>query len=540
MDPPNTAQDIVRCGLCETPVPAMCCDICHINLCKACVGEHLSDDSREHKVVPFHKRGSTINYPKCQKHPPKTCEVHCKHCNIPICASCFSSGDHDQHKKIDILKILTEKKELIEKDLQELQKLIRPKFQQAASEIPAQKAGVKQHSLKLTAALNKQGEALHKEINSLIQRKQSEIEAMDEQHLAAITTQEDVINKALHEIKQVILDLQKLLDSDDVCLVSEYTSRNEEFRSLPAQFQVTLPTFSPQDINREQLYQQLGSLSQLLITYPLIDEAARTTEEHGGLKKTPGAVSSPPARPFSDKPRILTDIQTEYHGGFNQLYNVSCLSDEEIWTSGLNEIMKLYNLKGELLKSVQTKSGNKPWATAVTRSGGLVYADYYDRSINLVSGTQTQRLITLRGWRPWGLCSTSSGDLLVIMYSDDGKQTKVVRYSGSTEKQTIQWDDQVVVVSAAGKLRFRYTGPPPSTPGESFSPRGITTDSLANILTSDWYNHCIHIIDQDGHFLRFLHNCGLQGPWGLCVDSKDNIFVAENNTGKVKKIMYYK
>ncbi|XP_078322171.1 uncharacterized protein LOC111114523 [Crassostrea virginica] len=573
MDPQYSAQDIVRCDLCETPVPPMCCDICHINLCKACVGEHLSDDSKDHKVVPFHKRGSTINYPKCQKHSNKICELQCKHCNIPICASCVSSGDHEHHKKVDILKILTKKKELIEKDLQELQKLIRPKFQKAASEIPAQKAGVKQHSLKLTAALNKQGEALHKEINNLIQRKQSEIEEMNEQHLAAITTQEDAINKAIHEIKQVIQDLQKLLDSDDVCLVSEYTSRNEEFRSLPAQFQVHLPTFSPQEINREQLYQQLGSLSQLLITYPLTDEGARTIEEHGGLKKTPGDVSSPPARLLSDKllsnsPSILNYIQTEFGGLNNPLYNVSCLSDEEIWTCGDNKIMKLYNLKGELLNSIQTKSGNTPREIAVTRTGGLVYADNNDRSINLVSGTQIQTLISLREWRPLGLCSTSSGDLLVIMNNDGNKPTKVVRYSGSTEKQTIQWDDQgnplystgnikylsenrnldicvadweayaVVVVSVAGKLRFRYTGPP-STPRESFRPYGITTDSQANILTSYSANNCIHIINLDGHFLRFIHNCDLQYPWGLCVDSQDNLFVAENNTGKVKKIMYY-
>ena len=93
----------------------------------------------------------------------------------------------------------------------------------------------------------------------------------------------------------------------------------------------------------------------------------------------------------------------------------------------------------------------------------------------------------------------------------------------------------IVVVSAAGKLRFRYTGPP-STTQEPFSPVAITTDSQANILTSDSNNLCIHIIEKDGNFLRIIDQCGSCSPCGLCVDSQDNLFVTEWKTNEVKKL----
>ncbi|XP_078321301.1 uncharacterized protein LOC144621590 [Crassostrea virginica] len=566
MDPRYSAQDVVRCALCRDAVAPLYCNVCHTHLCGDCVEKHFSDKSKVHNVVPLEQFLSTLNYPKCPTHPTKQCKLQCEQCDIPICTSCISSGKHIGHKQLEMFADFENKKEVLRRDLQELEKSIFPKYQESAAIIKTQKTDQLKHSQKLTAELNKQGEALHREIHTIIQRKQAEIDEMNAQHLSAIEKQEGETNKALHEIKQVIQELKSLLDTSDVGLVSKYRSRIAEFRKLPHKLKISLPNFLPQKINREELLKQIGSLRPLSIE----------TEEQGYTVPSPGAESSPPARPLLDVPRLITDIPT----GYDYLYNVSCLSDEEIWTRGNNKIMKLYNLKGELLKSVQTKSGNLPADIAVTRSGGLVYADYRDRSINLVSGTQTlfrrlvsgtqiQTLITLRGWRPHGLCSTASRDLLLIMTSDDYEQTKVVRYSGSTEKQTIQYDDQgnplyssglikylsenrnsdicvadcdagaVVVVSAAGKLRFRYTGSP-STPGEPFKPYGITTDSQANILTADRDNHRIHIIDQDGRFLRFLHNCGLQCPWGLCVDSRDYLFVAEVNTGKVKKLQYYK
>ena len=87
MDPRHSAQDILRCDLCETPVPPMYCDICHIKPVVPCVGVHISDRSKKHEVVPFEERGSTN---KCQKHSNKICELHCEQCNIPVCSRCLS------------------------------------------------------------------------------------------------------------------------------------------------------------------------------------------------------------------------------------------------------------------------------------------------------------------------------------------------------------------------------------------------------------------------------------------------------------------
>ena len=94
----------------------------------------------------------------------------------------------------------------------------------------------------------------------------------------------------------------------------------------------------------------------------------------------------------------------------------------------------------------------------------------------------------------------------------------------------------VLFVNAFGKLRFRYTRPPSITK-ETFHLRGIATDSQNRILITDCDNNLIHIVDKDGHFICYIYNCSLSRPWGLCVDSRDNLFVAEIAV-KVKKIQH--
>ncbi|XP_048743821.2 chromosome alignment-maintaining phosphoprotein 1-like [Ostrea edulis] len=764
LHPQRSAQDVLLCDLCETFPLQSHCEFCQINLCTNCVGKHLLDASRKHRVIPFREKCFTTKvYPKCPKHADKHCELYCEDCDVPVCSTCVSDK-HRGHILCNVLKKLGSKAQSLQKDLEELKTRIYPRYEKMASDVQTEKAGLETNYEKLTTAADQQGEILHREITAIVNQRKSDIAGMKTKHMAALNKNTDEITHSITELKQIIVNLKAILESNDISLISTYKSRNNEFRRLPPKVRVSLPSFSPQKINTDQLREMFGSVSPLSIN----------TEEHGDTRKSPEAVSSPPVKPMKsagaasstpakpmkspadasppvkpmkppeavssppvkpmkspeavsfppvkpmkspeavssppvkpmkspeavssppvkpmkspevvssppvkpmkspeavsspmkspeavssppvkpmksseavssppvkpmksseavsspsvkpvkspeavlsppvkpmkspeavlsppvkpmkspeavsspmkspdavssppvkpmrsseavstppllDEPRLTATIDTGY--GNYILHSVSCLSEDQFWTCGENKTMRLLNLQGKLLTSIQPKSGNMPWDITVTRDGDFVYTDY--NTVNLVKNKQIQTLIKLQGWYPRYVCSTSSDDLLVTMISDDEIQSKVVRYSGSTETQTIQFDDQsrplysagdsykyisenrnldicvadwsasaVVVVNQSGKPRFRYTGHPSNTK-DSFDPRGITTDSQSHILIADYWNHRIHILDQDGQFLRYIQN--LEFPWGLCVDIRDNLFVAEYDIAKVKKIYY--
>ncbi|XP_056006639.1 E3 ubiquitin-protein ligase TRIM71-like [Ostrea edulis] len=554
MHPRRSAQEVLLCDLCETVPLQSHCELCNINLCVNCAGKHVSDSSKRHNVVPFLHRKSTPNYPKCPKHADKHCEMYCEECDIPVCSTCVTSGKHKGHEISDILEKLSAKTECLQKDLKELETRIYPRYEEMVPNVETEKAEIETKYGKLTTDADEQGEILHREVTAIVNQRKSAIAEMKTKHLDALNKNTEEITQKMAELKQIMSDLKSILKSNDVSLTSTYKSRNSEFRTLPPKVRVTLPSFSAQKINKDQLNKMVGSVSSLSIT-----------KEQGDTMKSAEAVSSPPVKPLLDEPRVTATI----HTGYDDLFSVSCLSEDQVWTCGqYNKTMKLLNLQSKLLTSIQTKSGDRPQDIAVTRDGDLVYTDDSNNTVNLIKNKQIQTVITLQGWEPLNVCCTAGNDLLVTMISDDDKQSKVVRYSGSTEKQSIQFDDQgrplyssggyifkylsenknldicvadcdaraVVVVNQSGKLRFRYTGHPSNTE-QSFTPHGITTDSQSHILTADCYNHRIHILDQDGQFLRYIH-CDLEDPLRLCVDIRDNLFVAEWFAAKVKKIQY--
>lgn len=176
-------------------------------------------------------------------------------------------------------------------------------------------------------------------------------------------------------------------------------------------------------------------------------------------------------------------------------------------------------------------------------------------------------LLELSNWHPRGLCHAVNGDLLISMRSLNEAQSRVMRYSGSTESQVFETDIRgkplfsvhsnkvlhltengngdicvadyaglaVVVVNSSGILRFRYEGSNiPNVKNYTFKPVHIVNDEKYHILINNESNNNVHIIDSDGNFIRYI---GYPCNGGISVDTDHNLVVGAV-TGKIRIIKY--
>lgn len=119
MEPQHNGHNHVLCDLCNSADHPLHCESCQINLCRACVSNHLLDSFVTHQIIPFEKRELVPIYPICKEHSPKKCYLHCEECNGFVCVHCITSSNHKNHKIIDSEIKFKISKDNLQRDLHE-------------------------------------------------------------------------------------------------------------------------------------------------------------------------------------------------------------------------------------------------------------------------------------------------------------------------------------------------------------------------------------------------------------------------------------
>ncbi|XP_061193217.1 uncharacterized protein LOC133201431 [Saccostrea echinata] len=239
----------------------------------------------------------------------------------------------------------------------------------------------------------------------------------------------------------------------------------------------------------------------------------------------------------------------------------------QLFFSGDDKCIKSIDQTAHACKDeIETLSGNSPDDFSITNSGEIIYADWQERAVFYLQNGQAYPMIKLSGWKPWALCCSDVGDILVAMRSDDARRARVVGYQGSKKTREYSLDsygrplygspnfvaenkngdvcvsdadfNRVTVVDRKGNFKFHYCGQQVLRKYPTFYPKGITTDSQCNILIADQHNSCIHILDRIGQLVCFITDLSLNEPYCLCVAKGDELFVGEYHEGQVKKIRY--
>lgn len=176
----NSAQDVVRCGLC-TDVVQHLCKSCQVNLCGNCRNKHIDRNKlSKHEIVPFTSQHLKPEYEvqKCEDHPKQQKDFYCQDCNVPICSRCLT-GNHKRHGAVDLEEICEITRNSVTEDLKELYHFER-EYSKILKDMERRVKSYTEHcdKEKENSSLKKLGQVWHKIIDNAIEKIEKELADM--------------------------------------------------------------------------------------------------------------------------------------------------------------------------------------------------------------------------------------------------------------------------------------------------------------------------------------------------------------------------
>lgn len=361
------------------------------------------------------------------------------------------------------------------------------------------------------------------------------------------------VNEILSEAKQAAVKNEALLKSKNASSLIAHKSENAYLSKVPNLRNIILPDFTPKPIPADLLDSAFGEIPDSQFWF----------RQESIIQTNDNQVAAVGA----STDRVLSTFSTPY----KQLYRLACTRSGQLWTSGDENTLRCLNMHtGSIVATAIL--GLNPIAICVNTANELLICDGITVYKRELTGDIRPCCSVPFGWNAEALANSSSAGsrgFFLFLRRDDNRQSKVLRIVDGQAQGEYQYDDNgkelfnsncydvffaenqngdicvsdkasLVVLERTGKFRFRYHGKVFDTFDMPVKPRGVSTDSQGNIFLVDLDNRCIHVLDKDGRFVRYI-TCG--GSLGkLCdvsCDEKGRIWAAERHTANIKCIEYH-
>ena len=566
----------VPCNICDNPTAIFYCNTCEDALCPICKEHH--EKSKGHEVVPYAEKEDPKYYANvcCATHKAKAAEYWCDTCDVSICGLCITKK-HKGHVFCMITTIVSEKRKAMQFETNIIRNKTICKWEEILQQIRKITSEFQDNIDKIAKKLVARAAEMHKEVDAILFQSQRTLKEVKTLGLSKLQKQEKYVTDRLQQYKSDVNKYENQLKDTDQSALLQFKEGSMQSKAKLPSFEIST-VFIKGENDTSAMQKIFGELSaegirvskgSALNTTKVINKSkekdqSTSNEETSDSSKTESiqtnSASSNAQKSLIPEPTVESEFLVDNHNA-----HIAIVQHDLAWIQTGFRSVQMMNSDGSVRDEIRNNSN----ITDITLSldGDLLFTDA-SSNIKLVSKQKEITTLFELIWQPTGLCSLPNNDLLVAfgrcgkvkVFNNEGiirhnldhikfrypwrvavNKVNSEMYVSDHEKFgcTGRYWGKVIAIGADQQLRYEYSGQ-----GEhKICPQGVCTDQMGHVLITDYNKHCVHILDQDGQFIRYLltSNQGLYKPMTIDVDSNSHVWVGRCLTlgkGQVKVVRY--
>ena len=485
--------------------------------------------------------------------------------SVPICISCITEK-HNGHNFSKITVKLSEKRDKMLEETKTLRDQTVGQWEEVLKQAQKITAEYIANIDQIDTELKERAKDMHEQVNIILAQSQKSLQQMKTSGLDTLKNQEKYLSDKIEQLKAEVQRYEDcLLEADSNALLQFKSGTIQPKEEQPSLETESIPnlSFTKGQDDQNAMQKMFGHISTEGINVshksfpsPSSTQATSTSD----FEKT--MVPSPQPSPSSATQRSLIptpSVSSQFYVR-NDFPPIACVEGGLAWVETEANKLQLVDRNGAVKDTINIDFNF--YDMAVTSDGDLLLPDYKNRCIKSVSKQKDITTMFKTSGRPNSLCCLQNNDIVVafdkdrkvVVYSSKGKirhtldqikfrypmkvaVNKVNQdlYICDHEEDDAYFPGKVIAVGADGHLRYEYLGQ-----GEmNFTPVEVCTDQMGHILITDRNNNRVHILDQEGQFIKYILTSeqGMRLPNSIDTDGEGYIWVGKWECVKVSQYL---